>query len=229
MATMATQGVYTQSQIISIVDNAAQKYGVPKYVWYPILMQESGGNPNARLVSSKEDSRGLFQINSLVHNQYDPNKLYDPTYNAGVAFRDFISPAYNKAIANPANKTPVDIATDVYKNGIRPKWTSDLQTKFQKSVGEAVSNFGTGNNKNLDFFPNMTPDQWKKYWKEGEQKIPFPKLTPNDFGLPDSSNTPLSPPTIDTGTAWYATTTGIVIIVAGALFVLILLAVILRG
>lgn len=51
-----------------------------------IALGESGGNPQARNLNASEDSRGLSQINTYAHPQYDPNQLYDPVYNARAAF-----------------------------------------------------------------------------------------------------------------------------------------------
>lgn len=51
-----------------------------------ISLGESGGNPQARNLNGSEDSRGLSQINTFAHPQYDPDRLYDPNYNAQAAF-----------------------------------------------------------------------------------------------------------------------------------------------
>ena len=43
-------------------------------------------NPNCRYATSREVSLGLFQINSMVHHQFDKEQLYDPSYNAEAAY-----------------------------------------------------------------------------------------------------------------------------------------------
>lgn len=50
-----------------------------------VAKAESGWNTNARLHTSQEDSRGVWQINLYAHPQYDGKKLYDPQYNAAAA------------------------------------------------------------------------------------------------------------------------------------------------
>lgn len=50
-----------------------------------IAMVESSGDPLAKNISPREQSYGLWQINVLAHPQYDPNALFDPTFNAQAA------------------------------------------------------------------------------------------------------------------------------------------------
>jgi Lysozyme like domain len=47
-----------------------------------IILAESGGVPNARVRSSREDSVGLFQINIRAHPQYTAERMADPEQNA---------------------------------------------------------------------------------------------------------------------------------------------------
>jgi hypothetical protein len=49
-----------------------------------VALAESGGNPSARNLSSREDSRGLWQINVRAHPELAAN-LYDPATNARAA------------------------------------------------------------------------------------------------------------------------------------------------
>lgn len=50
-----------------------------------VAKAESGWDTDSRYVTSQEDSRGLWQINTYAHPQYDKQRLYDPTYNAWAA------------------------------------------------------------------------------------------------------------------------------------------------
>lgn len=50
-----------------------------------VALAESGGNPNARNLSSREDSRGLWQINVRAHTEFASSNLYDPATNARAA------------------------------------------------------------------------------------------------------------------------------------------------
>jgi hypothetical protein len=51
-----------------------------------IAMRESGGDPNARALTPREDSRGLWQINTKVWKEWNPDSLYDPELNARAAY-----------------------------------------------------------------------------------------------------------------------------------------------
>jgi len=51
-----------------------------------VAKAESGWNTTARLHTSQEDSRGLWQINLYAHPNYNGQSLYDPDYNANAAW-----------------------------------------------------------------------------------------------------------------------------------------------
>lgn len=50
-----------------------------------VAIAESGGNTSARNLSSREDSRGLWQINVRAHPEFASSNLYDPATNARAA------------------------------------------------------------------------------------------------------------------------------------------------
>jgi Lysozyme like domain len=50
-----------------------------------VALAESGGNTNARNLSSREDSRGLWQINVRAHPEFASSNLFDPAMNARAA------------------------------------------------------------------------------------------------------------------------------------------------
>lgn len=56
-----------------------------------IALAESGGNPRAQLVTAREDSRGLWAINTKAHPTADRERLYQPEYNAATARRVFLA------------------------------------------------------------------------------------------------------------------------------------------
>ncbi|MBL7498977.1 transglycosylase SLT domain-containing protein [Frankia sp. CNm7] len=59
--------------------------GVPTSTWVAIALAESGGNSGARLATSIEDSRGLWQINTWAHPWTKGKNLYDVSTNAAAA------------------------------------------------------------------------------------------------------------------------------------------------
>lgn len=72
------------------------------YVMAAVAMAESGGNPHAyHLNQNNSVDYGLWQINSI--HGYDPQKLYDPAYNAHAA----------KSVFNSSGPS----AWTTYKNG----------------------------------------------------------------------------------------------------------------
>jgi len=113
------------------VEKVFEKYGIPKHVWYPIMIAESGGNPKARNVTPKEESVGLFQINLKAHPEYRHLDLTDPVINAEIAARDFIAPKWKvaKAIPDPGSQ-----AIYVWRWGIRPNWTMVQQKGLDDMV-----------------------------------------------------------------------------------------------
>jgi hypothetical protein len=50
-----------------------------------VAKAESGFNTDSRYVTSQEDSRGLWQINTYAHPNFNGQKLFDPSYNANAA------------------------------------------------------------------------------------------------------------------------------------------------
>jgi len=50
-----------------------------------VARAESGWRTDARLLTSQEDSRGLWQINTFAHRNFNLGLLYDPNYNAYAA------------------------------------------------------------------------------------------------------------------------------------------------
>lgn len=122
-----------RQQVKSIMD----RYGIPEYVWYPICMKESRGNPKA-WNRAGEDSRGLFQINLHAHPEYADLNLFDPRVNAEIAARDFLLNAYQNGRAK--GLVGEDLTAYVWRYGIRPKWT----TEKEKSIKQLTREFLTG-------------------------------------------------------------------------------------
>lgn len=111
------------------------EYGVPEYVWRPIAFLESSLNPRAHNPRN-EDSRGLFQINIQANPRYAGYDLFDPLVNARIAARDFIAPAYNRAIARTQN--PLEVTEYVWRRGIRPRWTENHTAKIHRETQKVL-------------------------------------------------------------------------------------------
>lgn len=114
--------------------NALYAVGVenqlPIKVWFPIAMLESGGDPKCDTGPKKtEHSHGIFQVNMYSHPKADPNKLFDPTYNAR-----WQMPVLAKVYQDAKEKGLNDFETVVYveKYGERPLWTASSSAKIRK-------------------------------------------------------------------------------------------------
>jgi len=125
---------------MSLTDDIAKKiddifagFGVPRYIWEPIMQQESSGDPRAHANTKKEDSRGLFQINIKANPKYKDKDLFDPLVNAEIAARDFIAPAYKQAMGEGI-LDPAKSALYTWRYGIRPNWESVQESGKDKAL-----------------------------------------------------------------------------------------------
>lgn len=124
------------AQVKAVMD----RYGIPEYIWYPIAVMESGGNPYAENITSREHSVGIFQINLVAHPEYASYDLKDPAVNAEIAARDFISWAWEQA--KELFSSPEDQAAYVWRYGIRPQWTAEKEAAIKEEVRKFLSGAG---------------------------------------------------------------------------------------
>ena len=73
------------SRNIATVAAAAGFRGADLQTAVAVALAESGGNPSAHALTSREDSRGLWQINVRAHPEFTSANLYDPATNARAA------------------------------------------------------------------------------------------------------------------------------------------------
>ncbi len=113
--------------------------GVPESIWVPIMLRESGGNPNAKAETSQERSYGLFQLNIMggQGSGYNPADLLDPVTNAAIAAKA-IANAYvqygnNLAQVAIASGHPGPVSVDDY----RIRAILALQTDYINGTGYA--------------------------------------------------------------------------------------------
>ena len=105
--------------------------GIPPWVWYPIMMCESGGDPKAWNSSLTENSKGLFQINIMANPKYHSYDLFNPGINAALIAKYWIKPVWDKGKYR-YNWPSLVGCKDCYKNGVLPFWTVDLEEKVEK-------------------------------------------------------------------------------------------------
>ena len=141
------------------VASVMEGLGIPKYIWYPIMMSESEGNPNNQLSNQHEDSRGLFQINIKANPAFAKYDLYNEDVNAEIAGKYFIKPALDYAknrtdnqleqllitysgLRNPDDvEGKINYGTPKYipEGGIRPYWTYSLKDKITGYYNSLIS------------------------------------------------------------------------------------------
>lgn len=71
---------------IALVAARAGWRGLDLTVAVAVALAESRGNSNAHAVNSREDSRGLWQMNIKAHPEMASLNLYDPETNAKAAY-----------------------------------------------------------------------------------------------------------------------------------------------
>lgn len=148
----------------SAVKKVFSDRNIPEYVWFPIMQMESGGNTNAHANTTREDSRGLFQINIKANPQWKGVNLYDPVENAKIAADHFIAPAYVKATTNAGLKKESDITAYVWRYGIRPAWNDTKEKSIKEKVQAFLSGGGSGNESIIDKLnPLPSTDSIKGY------------------------------------------------------------------
>jgi len=113
--------------VFDALKEVGDKEGLPETVWYPIAKYESSFNPKCRTLTAKEDSRGIFQVNTFSHPNADKNKLYDVTYNATYQMPELVR-YYNKG--KSLGLSGVDLTCYVSRYGQRPDWASEKTRNY---------------------------------------------------------------------------------------------------
>lgn len=122
---------------------------VPEYVWEPIMMAESGGNPNA--MGDNGASYGLFQLYTRggQGNGYSAQQLLDPVTNARIA-APYISAAWN--VVSVMNYAPEKAAGEVSARSGHPSGspTSPIYVSGDVArINQFASQFLAGNPGNV--------------------------------------------------------------------------------
>jgi hypothetical protein len=142
--------------IEKILTDVGNEYNLPRSVWFPIVMYESGGNPLAQQVTDKEDSRGLFQVNTMAHPDANSMKLFDPEYNARYQMPE-LSRVYEKGLNE--GLTGVELTKYVARYGQRPQWTETVSSNIDKFylLSGADADATTPDAMQVGFWDNLNP------------------------------------------------------------------------
>jgi hypothetical protein len=121
-----------------------KKGGAYSYVPYCIAWYESRFNTASQQVTSKEDSRGLFQVNMFWHSENfkNENQAYNPRTNMEYQFGELIR-YEKKGIEKGLRGVP--LICYVAKHGQRPTWTSTIEKEIADSYKYYKSNLIGGN------------------------------------------------------------------------------------
>jgi hypothetical protein len=128
-----------EQDIYSKVKSIADQYGLPDYVWYPIIMTESGGNPDS--IGDNGQSFGLFQINKPSHPTFDLLQYNNPTYQAEYQI-PYLVEIYKQGVNQGVQG--VELTKYVEKYGQRPVWNNTVSSNIEKYYLEI-----TGGNKSV--------------------------------------------------------------------------------
>lgn len=136
-------------EIDKILTQVGNEIGLPKEVWYPIAMLESGGDPSARAVSDTEDSRGIFQVNILAHPDANSVALYDPEYNARYQMPE-LKRIYDQGV--DLGVVGSDLPVYVEKYGQRPAWSDSIDQSIRNFYDEFTGGSSTSSGSTSDSF-----------------------------------------------------------------------------
>ena len=110
------------------------KEKLPKEVWYPIVMMESGGSTVSTMITKKEHSIGLLQVNTLVH-PVKRNEMYDPEKNLAYQMPE-LAEKYREA--KEMGLSGLSVVYYVERYGQRCNWTETVKTTLKKYYEEVT-------------------------------------------------------------------------------------------
>ena len=115
------------SNVFNVLKKYGERYHLPVYIWYPIVMTESQGNPRASNRTSKEYSIGCFQVNTYAHKDVSASKLKNASYNANYQMPKLF---YVYVAGQRKGLSGLSLLYYVAKYGQRPAWNS----KYRNSL-----------------------------------------------------------------------------------------------
>ena len=110
------------------------KEKLPKEVWYPIIMMESGGSTVSTMITKKEHSIGLLQVNTLVH-EVKRTDMYDPEKNLAYQMPE-LADKYREA--KEMGLSGLAVVYYVERYGQRCNWTQTVKDTLKKYYEEVT-------------------------------------------------------------------------------------------
>lgn len=152
-------------EIRASAEKWAKKRGLPVIDVLTTILLESRGNPKAHALSSKEDSRGVMQVNVRAHAAtlsklgYKPDDLYN--LDVGIEIGTYILAAYRKKVLDALKANPVkqahDVSTLTRLRYAGPKYVDNMLAKA-KTTTDTVRPF-----KHAEVYVD--------HWKQAKQAI----------------------------------------------------------
>lgn len=141
--------------IYNALKTKGDQYGIPAWVWYPIVMLESGGKPE--VIGDGGTSYGLLQIHAPAHPSFKVANYTDPNYQA-----DFYFPELRRVLDQGIKKglDGLDLVLYVERYGQRPKWTPAVETGITREYNNYMTTFNPGSGMLNP--PGLNPGLWKK-------------------------------------------------------------------
>lgn len=156
--------------VIADVADVMASYGIPEWIWQPIMQLESGGNVSAIADTAKEYSVGLFQINLKAHPEFAGFDLTDPRQNATAIARLWSSRLdFSDVLAMPMEKQ----AAHVWQYGSRPAWTPAHEIRVTELSRDYFPNNGDPYRSSTEDFMRsfraLFPDDADEIYGPGER------------------------------------------------------------
>jgi hypothetical protein len=144
-----------EQKIFDLLTQIGNDTGLPADVWYPIVMFESRGNPLSHALTSKEDSRGLFQVNIKAHPNANSSKLFDPEYNAKYQM-PYLARVYKQGYSKGLRGE--DLTVYVERYGQRPSWNSSKEASIRSYYQDYKNKYG-GSSQEVTEVNNTSNDE----------------------------------------------------------------------
>jgi hypothetical protein len=124
--------------IVELMERKSAQHGFPSIATvYCIAAYESRFDPTAHTVTSREDSRGLLQVNikDAAHKKRNanPTKLFDPAYNLDYQLPEL---KYHYVLGQNKGLSGADLICYVSRYGQRPTWKEWIAESIRKSYKE---------------------------------------------------------------------------------------------
>ena len=116
--------------LIDLMQRMSYSHGIEPRLIYPLICYESKFDPLCRALTSKEDSRGLLQVNIFGRHDVNPNKLYDAAYNLDYQLDELKT---YKQLGEQKGLKGAQLSIFISKYGQRPQWKTWIEDSIKQN------------------------------------------------------------------------------------------------